>query len=648
MYLADKTNHAVWGRRRILFTILLTSFVVETGAMFLLPVLLPSDVNPWIEALCDASLLSLVSLPLLWFLLIQPMYASHCEDARRAQMLGVALDEHALVSATDARGRIIYANDAFCRISKYPREALLGKDHRILNSGYHPKPFMKDLWATIKRGEAWQGEIRNRAADGSFYWVHATIVPFTDLDGKIQQYAAIRVDITELKRAEEQSERYADELEAQKEELEAQHHEIIDINASLEEACQKSENATRAKSEFLANMSHEIRTPMTAILGFSENLLDKDLSESERLNCVHTIRRNGEYLLGLINDILDLSKIEADKMTVERMTCQPCAIVAEVAALMRVRADAKGLVFKVEYIGAIPETIQTDGTRVRQILINLVGNALKFTEVGSVRLVTRFVEGAEDAPEGSPKAACVQFDVIDTGKGMAKDHAAKLFQPFMQGDSSTTRQFGGTGLGLTISKRFAALLGGDVILAATESGVGSTFRATVATGAIEGVRMLEDPMSATAVSREVNDSTEAAESGLNGSRVLLAEDGPDNQRLLSFVLKKAGAEVVVKENGQLAMDAALAARDEGHSFDAILMDMQMPVMDGYAATEQLRQHGYTGPIIALTAHAMAADREKCIQAGCDDYASKPIDRKSLIETIQRHRRSAEPAATMVP
>ncbi len=647
MHRSEHKTIALWSRRRILFTILITSSAVEIVAMFLLPVLLPSDVHPWVAAVCDATLLSVGSVPLLWFLLIRPMHASVRERSRHAEMLMAAMDEHALVSATDARGRIIYTNDAFCRISKYSREELLGKNHRIVSSGYHSKAFIKDLWDTIQRGESWQGEIKNRASDGSHYWVHATIVPFVGPDGDIEQYVAIRVDITDLKRAEEQSEQYADELEAQKEELEAQHLEIIDINTSLEDACKKSENATRAKSEFLANMSHEIRTPMTAILGFAENLLDTDLPESERLNCVHTIRRNGEYLLGLINDILDLSKIEADKMAVERMNCQPCAIIAEVAALMRVRANAKKLSFNIEYIGSIPETIQTDGTRLRQILINLVGNAIKFTELGSVRLVTRLMETRNDDHDGSPQQRCLQFDVLDTGKGMTAHQAARLFQPFMQGDSSTTRKFGGTGLGLTISKRFAELLGGDVVLTSTERDAGSTFRVTVATGSLDGVRMLEDPMSATSVPDAVAIGGNITASDLIGLRILLAEDGPDNQRLLTFVLKKAGAEVAVEENGALAVDAALAARIEGNPFDVVLMDMQMPVMDGYAATERLRREGYKGPIIALTAHAMASDRQKCVLAGCDDYASKPVDRKSLIETIQRHRQPAEPAATIL-
>jgi PAS domain S-box-containing protein len=608
MYIADGKTEAQWSHRRILVTILLTSFVVETCAMFLLPVLLPSNVLPWIEALADATLLSIGSLPLLWFLLIRPMHADMRKSARHTRLLMTALDEHALVSIADAEGRITHANDAFCRTSHFTREELVGQDHRVLNSGHHPKSFMKNLWDTINRGDLWHGEVCNRAKGGALYWVGLTIVPFKDEAGHITHHVAIRANITERKRLEE----------------------------ALKTSKTQADAANLAKSEFLANMSHEIRTPMTAILGFAENMLDAEQSESEKLNCAHTIRRNGEYLIGLIDDILDLSKVEAGKMTVEKSNCQPCRIIAEVVSLMRVRADAKGLPFNIEYIGAIPETIQTDPTRLRQILINMVGNAIKFTEMGAVRLVTRFVE-RDDTPS-------LQFDVIDTGRGLTDEQVAKLFRPFMQADSSTTRKFGGTGLGLTISKRFAELLGGDITVASTDLGVGTTFRARIATGSLDGVTMLENPLSATVVEDSANTVLQVTQSDLHGLRILLAEDGPDNQRLISFVLKKAGANVTVEENGKLALDTALAASGEGKPFDAILMDMQMPVMDGYEATGQLRQKGCTGPIIALTAHAMASDREKCIKAGCDDYATKPIDRKKLIETIQRNLVTAEGAS----
>ncbi len=782
MHSQKRTTPSQWGSRRILATILTIIFVTETCAMFLLPLILPPDIHPWIEAFSDATLLSLGSLPLLWILLIRPMRIDFQRSLNHSQRMITALDENSIVASTDPSGTITYVNDKFCQISQYSREELIGQNHRIVNSGHHPRAFWVEAWKTIAAGKTWHREVCNKAKDGSLYWVDTTIVPFKNKTGIITQHVAIRSDITQRKAAEkqllqeaqtkatlndllalsvqatskdvlvnesldillavdfmtvkregaiflvgEQSEelvlttyrnlsppllaqcakvpfghclcgqaaqtgevqfascvdtRHKIQFEtmkphghynvpirrngntlgviaiylpegAQRSEFEIKfletaadilagailridaEQELQSNNILLSRAMYQADSANKAKSEFLANMSHEIRTPMTAILGFAENMLDTDLPVSERMNCIHTIRRNGEYLIGLINDILDLSKVESGKMDIEHKDCHPCQIIADVAALMRVRADAKNLPFNIEYVGTIPEIIQSDTTRIRQILINLVGNAIKFTESGAVRLVTRYVE-CNDVP-------CLQFDVMDSGRGMTQEQVAKLFQPFVQADSSTTRVFGGTGLGLTISKRFAELLGGDITIPETELHRGTTFRATITTGPLDGVIMLENPLSATMVTESITTIAPGKTSDLQGLRILLAEDGPDNQRLISFVLKKAGAEVVVEENGKLALDAALKAHEERIPFDCILMDMQMPVMDGYEATGQLRQQGYTGAIIALTAHAMEGDRDKCIKSGCNDYATKPINRQKLIETIHNNLAIVEAA-----
>ena len=429
--------------------------------------------------------------------------------------------------------------------------------------------------------------------------------------------------------------------------------ELVQTNKQLERSIERTntmaaqaEAANRAKSEFLANMSHEIRTPMTAIMGYADLIREScpgqgAYDSGELQEGLDTILRNGRHLLEIINDILDLSKIEAEKMTTEQVACSPHAIVAEVASLLRVRTKAKKLAFNTEFIGPVPETIASDPTRLKQILVNLVGNAIKFTDTGGVRLITRFVDGGA--------GPCLQFDVVDTGMGMTAEQAERIFQPFNQADTSTTRQFGGTGLGLTISKRMAQLLGGDVLLVESRAGLGTRFRATAATGPLDGVPMIEGDCNKEAVTVRREAATASAPPAdpamaLDGLHILLAEDGPDNQRLIALVLKKAGAKVTIVENGKLAMDAALAAMhgrrddDPAHPFDVILMDMQMPVMDGYEAAGLLRRKGYTGPIIALTAHAMASDREKCIEAGCDDYRSKPIDRKALLATICAHLR----------
>ena len=394
-------------------------------------------------------------------------------------------------------------------------------------------------------------------------------------------------------------------------------------NATLMAAVSNShllDQANRAKSAFLANMSHEIRTPMSAVIGYSDLLLDPELGASDRVNYVQTIRRNGEHLLTLINDILDLSKIEAGKMSLEAISTSPAQLLVDVASLMRVRAAEKHLAFEVAYEGAIPDTIQSDPTRVRQIVMNLVSNAIKFTEQGSVRITARC--------DASGNALTIA--VADTGIGMTPEQLGKLFVAFTQADATMTRRFGGTGLGLVISRKLAQALGGDITVESTP-GKGTTFRLTVPTGSLAGVRMIEGlteaglPEPAATAPLVV-----ASPRALAGQRILLAEDGLDNQLLVSTYLRKAGAEVKVVSDGRAAVDEARAA-----TYSAILMDMQMPELDGYGATSKLRQLGYTRPIIALTAHAMAGDRERCVRAGCDDYLTKPIERNKLVTTVAR-------------
>ncbi|MFW5692944.1 MAG: PAS domain S-box protein, partial [Thermoguttaceae bacterium] len=451
-------------------------------------------------------------------------------------------------------------------------------------------------------------------------WIESRAIPVLDADGNVALIVEQLHDITDRKRMEQSLQQANEELEQYVTALES-------ANEALEEFIAMAESANRAKSEFLANMSHEIRTPMTAILGFAEMLLGEpglERAPPERVDAIRTIQRNGQYLLNLINDILDLSKIEAGKLEVERAACCPAHVLAEVKDLMQVRADAKNLPLLLEYEGPIPESIESDPLRLRQILINLVGNAVKFTETGSVRMVARLVRRP-----GEPDL--FQVDVVDTGIGLTPAQQARLFQPFSQADSSTTRKYGGTGLGLAISKRLAEMLGGGIVID-SEPGKGSTFRVTVAAGDLHDVEMAE-PAEEAATPRSPPPSEPPSDSVPPGARILLAEDGPDNQRLLSFLLKKAGAEVTVVENGQLALDAALTADDAGEPFDLILMDMQMPVLDGYAATRQLRDLAHKGPIVALTAHAMADDRGKCLECGCNDYLSKPVDRAGLLNMV---------------
>ena len=393
--------------------------------------------------------------------------------------------------------------------------------------------------------------------------------------------------------------------------------------AELDAARRDSLEASRAKSEFLANMSHEIRTPMTAVMGYADLLLDPRVPSTERIGHIQTIRRNGEHLLSLVNDILDISKIEAGKMSVEAIATSVSQVVGEVASLMRVRATEKSLAFEVDYVGVIPETMQSDPTRLKQILLNLVSNAIKFTEAGSVRVVVRC-----NAPESAHPE--LMIDVIDTGIGMTQEEGRRVFAPFSQGDSSTTRRFGGSGLGLVISRRLANLLGGDIVVESSPVR-GSVFRLALPTGPLSGAMLTHAPTEPILAPRPPRRVASLPASCC----VLLAEDGRDNQVLISTFLTKAGAAVKVVDDGRLAVDEALRASAAGKPYDVILMDMQMPVLDGYGATSALRTAGYAGPIVAITAHAMAGDRERCETAGCDDYLTKPVDRAQLVATVAR-------------
>jgi signal transduction histidine kinase/ActR/RegA family two-component response regulator len=414
------------------------------------------------------------------------------------------------------------------------------------------------------------------------------------------------------------------------------------MTADLRSYAEQAGQATQAKSAFLANMSHEIRTPMTAILGFTDLLRTQiDDDNRELLEHTQTIKRNGEHLLTVINDILDLSKIEAGKLSTERIEVRPDTLVGEVLSLMRVKASQKQLSLDAKLTTPIPAVVHSDPVRIRQVLVNLVGNAIKFTQSGGVEINVRY-DGARQT---------LEFAVVDTGVGMSEAQTAQLFGAFEQADASTTREFGGTGLGLHISQRLAQMLGGQ-ITCSTRLGLGSTFTLAVDAGNASrddmipaGPLLAAEPRDARVPDRHgpVVPSNPPGEldKPLLGMTILLAEDGKDNQRLINHHLTRAGARVKIVENGRLAV-AALCVNDDitrplhkHPPYDLLLTDMQMPEMDGYTAVRLLRDKGSTLPIVALTAHAMKEDFAKCLAAGCDDYASKPIDKQKLIEVCQR-------------
>ena len=448
----------------------------------------------------------------------------------------------------------------------------------------------------------------------------------------------LQAEVEECGRVEEQQQQLIYDLAVAQAQLEEQAIALEFQNRSLQEAHVRADSANLAKSHFLANMSHEIRTPMTAILGFADLLRDECHDRPLAMQSLEVIRRNGEHLLEVINDVLDLSKIESGRMLVEKIECSPADVVAEVHSLLQLRAGEKGLAFEVHIAPDLPAQVRTDPTRLRQILLNLVSNAIKFTFRGRVALSARAVPG---------RAPGLEFTVQDTGIGLTEDQMAGLFKPFTQADASTTRNFGGTGLGLTISQRLARLLGGSLSVE-SEPGVGSVFRLL-----LEGERLMIEPEetlssepAAHAPELLAESATPATGRGTAlpaGCRVLLAEDGPDNQRLFSLILRRAGALVTVVENGRAAVDAAMSALHAGRPFQLVLMDMQMPQLDGYEATRLLRSRGYRLPIVALTAHAMRAEQDKCRAAGCDEFAAKPIHKEELLALVSRFA-AATPAA----
>jgi PAS domain S-box-containing protein len=497
----------------------------------------------------------------------------------------------------DNDSRVVLANQVFAAAVGETQDALLGREAAqfawALPDGADAGTF--DFpWVRCARERAPQTNQMLRLTDaaGARRAFSVNCSPVLGQDGQYRGVLSSFDDVTRLEAQEVEVRRSRDAAEA----------------------------ANRAKSEFLARMSHEIRTPMNAILGFADILRRGfEHDEAERREYLNTIHSSGRHLLELINDILDLSKIESGKMEVEQRDCPPHELIRDVVAVLRVRAEEKGVALEYAWdAGGLPARVTTDPTRLRQALTNLVGNAIKFTDKGSVRLVAgvREVGGS----------ARLFVDVTDTGIGIKPDALARIFKPFAQADTSVTRRFGGTGLGLAISRQLAEALGGDLTVQ-SEFGRGSTFTLTINPGPLAGAALLT-AMPEESADRDAVAAPAVVVRRLPRARVLLAEDGISNQKLVTLILRRAGVEVDVADNGQIAIDKAMGG---GH--DLVLMDMQMPLVDGYTATRTLRASGFARPIIALTAHAMLGEKEKCLAAGCSGFLTKPIDMDLLLSTL---------------
>ena len=454
-------------------------------------------------------------------------------------------------------------------------------------------------------------------------------------------YASFNQMVQKIQTSQTELKQTHDELEIRVEqrtrELQDEIQRRETIQQELVRAKEAAEAANLAKSRFLANMSHEIRTPLNGILGFADYIVihDHSMQEADRRDYLRTIKRSGEGLLVLINDILDLSKIEAGQMDFERVRFSPHGVISDAISILRPKAREKNLSLEYRWDGVVPESIESDPLRLRQLLMNLISNAVKFSETGGVNVVAR-IDAASQA---------LEVDVIDTGVGIPRETQSALFNPFTQGDSSVTRRFGGTGLGLSICKSIVEGLGGKISYT-SELGRGSTFSFTVETGSLDGVRMSTVPLED--IVMEVASETEPLElRSICSKRILVAEDGETNRKLIHLLLLQSGADIVLVENG---LEAVVAARQT--PFDLILMDMQMPIMDGYSATAQLRAEGFTNPIVALTAHAMRGDEERCLQAGCTEYLTKPIRQELLLSRIvtllSGQRTDIEPGEILPP
>jgi signal transduction histidine kinase/CheY-like chemotaxis protein len=461
-----------------------------------------------------------------------------------------------------------------------------------------------------------QGTYIVRGQDATLYF-EVSAAPIL-LDGK--RYAvAVMNDITERKQTEEQ-------LRHAKEQAESASREMNRMNRQLDAAAQRSNHlaqeaidASRAKSDFLATMSHEIRTPMNAILGFSDLLIEEPLTQ-EQHEYTQSIRNSSNTLLTLINDILDFSKIEAGKLTVEKVETPLDVVLEEMESIFRPMAAKKGLELAILQCEELPKMIHTDPVRMRQCLINLINNAIKFTEQGHVYINV--------SCQRKQNTTWIQFDIEDTGIGIPAGKQKSVFDAFVQAENATTRKYGGTGLGLAITKKLTEMLGGELTLV-SQPGIGSVFTITIDAGAEE---KRPEPWNKYNRAEEIQkDPQPAPAAGTKKFKTLLVEDNPVNQQLMIVLLNKMGSDLTLAQDGQQAVDAV--GKD---TYDIILMDIQMPTMNGLDATKIIRQKGFPTPIIAVTANALKEDRKRCLDAGCDDYLSKPVDKDALEEIIFRY------------
>ncbi len=498
------------------------------------------------------------------------------------------------IVVTDARGHCIYANHQFQRLSGLTAEESLGAGW-LRTAHPDDRERIEAEWRTATQSTmSFENTFRYQHQDGTLTWISLKAAAINATD-TVSGWVLTLEDITAKRDAE----------------------------AELIAAKQSAENAMHAKSQFLANMSHEIRTPLTAILGFVDALRDEGPHNQTQLHCLDVIRNNGEHLLNVINQILDLSKIDAGALTIETAQCNIVQTIEEIRFMFAPTIAEKSLSFSVHYEWPLPRRVTTDPLRLKQVLINIVGNAIKFTERGAIDLRVGWDDELKQ----------LQFEVRDTGIGMSAEQTKNLFKPFSQGNESITRRYGGTGLGLSISERLVRAMGGSMEVRSTP-GQGSTFLFFIQSGGTSStlIRKVPNP-------RATPKPGAASPLPLFQGRVLFADDALDNRRLVEHLLRKAGVEVVLVEDGHQAIETVQSSH-----FDLILMDVQMPIIDGLTATTRIRQSGVATPIVALSAGAMTSEVDMAMQAGCSMHLSKPFSRDAFYQMLSKY---LTPSATGV-
>jgi PAS domain S-box-containing protein len=504
--------------------------------------------------------------------------------------LSMAIEQnHASVLITDYNGIIEYTNPKFTEISGYTSDEVFGKKPGILKSGVHNDDFYKGLWHTIKSGHIWQGEICNKKKDDQLFWEQVNISPIKDFRGEITHFVAVKDDITEKKRVEEE----------------------------LKQAIESSESANRAKSEFLANISHEIRTPMNSIMGFAELLTTKIVDEQQR-SYLESIKSSGKNLLTLINDVLDLAKIDAGRMVLNIELVDPFLLFKDIEYLFSLKAKEKGLEFSIKTDVSLPIGIEIDEVRFRQVLINLVGNAIKFTDKGHVYVFVKCVSRITVEDE---YYVDMQIKVEDTGIGIEKNFLEKLFRPFTQQDGQTTKRFGGTGLGLSITKRLIDILNGTIKVESVQ-GIGSCF--TVLIKRIKATNKRPDAIEIRTIDPKRIKFLPAT--------IILADDVENNRKYLVSVLSDTSLKIIESKNGLETFELALI-----HKPDLIITDLRMPVFDGFELLNRIRKHPLLKsiPVVATTASASIEEKEKVKVYDFDGILIKPIQINDVFLELMR-------------